>query len=88
VPVPATSADRDAMPNLASSNVRVPTVERIIEVPRDDTDNDASAMSGYRVLESRYAERGGHHRSADPSTPSRLLSRAREVDEAQASRSR
>jgi hypothetical protein len=44
VPVLATSADRDAMPNFASSNALVLTVEGIIDVPQEDSNDDASAV--------------------------------------------
>jgi hypothetical protein len=50
VPVPATSADRDAMPNFASSNARVSTVEGIIDVPWEATSAAREAMPGFRVL--------------------------------------
>jgi hypothetical protein len=63
-----------AMPNLASSNARVSTVEGIIEVPQEDTPDDASAMSGFRVW--KRAKRAtlvfpARHRSAARGRPRR-----------------
>jgi hypothetical protein len=54
------------MPNFASSNALVLTVEGIIDVPQEDSNDDASAVSGSRVLERAGLPPRGHPRCAEP----------------------